>query len=208
MSIALSTLTLFVPAAALVAATPGANNLLSLGHGIRAGFVPTMIGVCGRLAAFAILVTLAAAGLGALLSASEIAFTILKWVGVAYLAYIGVKVWRSRTLTVAADTGGKTGLLLARKEFWVAMTNPKAMLLFTAFIPQFVDTSGPVAPQLFALGALYLVIEFAMAGGYALAGAMLRRFEMNPGRIRLMNRISGGMLLGAAGLLATSSHRA
>ncbi|MCF3936468.1 LysE family translocator [Acuticoccus sp. M5D2P5] len=202
-----TTLAFFIPAAALVAAGPGANNLLSLGNGARAGFLLTLVGVLGRMVAFAILITLAAAGLGALLTASEIAFGIVKWVGVAYLAYLGIRTFRSTTLSVDGSSEAPRGLALARKEFLVAMTNPKAMLLFTAFIPQFVNTSGPAAPQLILLGALYIVIEFVMASGYALMGATLRAFTMTPPRVRTINRLTGGMLIGAAGLLATS-HRA
>ncbi|MBJ3777909.1 LysE family translocator [Acuticoccus mangrovi] len=201
-----STLILFVPAAALVAASPGANNLLSLGNGMRSGFAPTALSLSGRLAAFAILLALVIAGLGAVVAASEVAFTVIKWVGVGYLAFLGVKTWRARVVSHGPVKAG-TPMSLARKEFAVAITNPKAMLLFTAFIPQFVDMSGSVASQLVALGALYLVIEFAMACGYALAGALLRRFELTAARQRLMNRISGGMMLGAAGLLATTAQR-
>src|SRR5690242_11146040 len=85
----------FLPAAVLVAASPGANNLLALTNGMRGGLAPAVAALAGRLAAFVIMILLVAAGLGALLAASEVAFTAIKWAGVAYLLWLGVRLWRS-----------------------------------------------------------------------------------------------------------------
>jgi len=197
-----ATLAVFVPAAMLVAATPGANNLLSLVHGVKAGCGRTMFSLFGRMAAFALLLIAVVTGLGALLAASEVAFRIVKWVGVAYLAYLGLRMWRA---PAAESTAGDTApAKLLRKEFTVAITNPKAILLFTAFIPQFVDTGASATGQLFTLGAFYIVIEFAMATLYALAGSLLRRADGIARHGRLFNRIGGGMMMGASALLATT----
>ena len=207
----LDQLLIFLPAAALVAASPGANNLLSLINGARAGLKATLVSLLGRLAAFALMIVLVAAGLGAILAASELAFTIIKWLGVAYLTYLGIRLWTSRELepnggTADVPPGGT--LALARKEFLVAITNPKAILLFTAFLPQFVVPGSQTWIQLLWLGALYIPVEFCAACLYATAGSRFRRLHLTATRLRLMNRIAGSMMLAAAVFLAGSRRTA
>lgn len=197
-------LALFVPAACLVALSPGANNLLALTHGIKAGFAPAAGGLMGRWAAFAVMIALVAVGLGSVLERSEIAFTVVKWAGVAYLAWIGLRLMTSRTLAVGAPTGPAGTGALARREFIVAITNPKAVVLFTAFLPQFISGETGYTLQLLAFGALYTAIEAVAACAYALAGSVVRRFELTPRRIVLINRVTGGMMLGAAAMLASA----
>ena len=199
----------FLSAATLVAASPGANNLLAFAHGIRAGLGPTVASLAGRFAAFALMILAVAVGLGALLEASELAFATVKWIGVGYLAWLGLRLLRSRELPI--DGGACAGApvaagALARREFAVAVTNPKATLLFTAFLPQFVDADAAFAPQLLALGSLYVGIELCAACGYAFAGTLVRRVEMTPARAVAVNRATGGMMLGAAALLAVSKR--
>lgn len=199
----------FVPAALLVAASPGANNLLALTNGMRSGFARTAASLVGRGAAFALLILAVAFGLGAVLEASELAFTIVKWIGVAYLAWLGLRLLRSRTPdpTVGdAVRAADAAVVLMRREFAVALTNPKAMLLFTAFLPQFVRPDEAYVPQLLTLGALYVAIELCAACGYAFAGTLVRRVEMTPARALAVNRTTGGMMLGAAGLLALAKR--
>lgn len=201
-------LIVFLPAAALVAASPGANNLLSLTHGIRAGLWRTVGSLAGRFAAFALLIAAVAVGLGALLETSAIAFAAVKWIGVAYLIYLGIQLWRTRDLDLgeAPESEAAGVLSLARREFTVALTNPKAMLLFTAFLPQFIRVDQPFVPQLAALGAIYIATEFIAACGYALAGSLVRKVEITPARAVAINRTTGGMMLGAAALLASTKR--
>ena len=198
----------FLPAAVLVAFSPGANNLLALTNGVRSGLGRTVASLLGRLLAFALLIVAVALGLGAVLEASELAFTVVKWVGVAYLAWLGVRLLRSRTLELCDDGRGTIAGAgeLARREFAVALTNPKAMLLFTAFLPQFVRTDAPYAAQLFALGALYVAVELCAATVYAFAGTLVRRIEMTPARAVGVNRVTGTMMLGASALMATAKR--
>jgi threonine/homoserine/homoserine lactone efflux protein len=200
---------LFLPSAALVAAAPGANNLLSLSHGAVAGLRPTIVSLAGRFCAFALLLTLVATGLGAVLAASETAFVAVKWLGVAYLAYLGLRMWR--TAPMPRDMGhGRVprpqlrAARLARKEFTVALTNPKALLLFTAFVPQFVQPGEDATLQLFVLGALYVAVEFCMACLYAAAGAVVRLAPPTAARQRMLDRATGTLMLAAAAALATA----
>ncbi len=196
-----ATLAVFLPAAALVASTPGANNLLALSYGIKAGFWPTVVSLCGRMAAFAILILLVAVGLGAVVAASELAFTIIKWFGVAYLVWLGITMWRAPVHEAIAPPPG-TGLTLAWRAFWVALGNPKSILIFTAFIPQFMSADGNWAVDFITLSAVYLAVEFCAACGYTGAGASMRRLKLTASRMRWANRITGGTMIGAAGLLA------
>ncbi|UOM35132.1 LysE family translocator [Acuticoccus sp. I52.16.1] len=196
-----ATLAVFLPAAALVASTPGANNLLALSYGIKAGFRPTVVSLLGRMCAFAILIALVAVGLGAVVAASQTAFTVIKWFGVLYLVWLGVGMWRT-PVHEAGEVPDGTGLALARRAFWVALANPKSILIFTAFIPQFMSPDGNWAVDFTVLSAIYLAVEFCFACGYTGAGASMRRLKLTASRMRWANRITGGTMIGAAGLLA------
>ncbi|MEU6816958.1 LysE family translocator [Streptomyces sp. NPDC046860] len=205
----------FLAVALLVALTPGANNLLALRHAMVRGFGASMVGVCGRLVAFAVLVVAVVAGLGPLLSASEWALTAIRWAGVVYLAYLGSTIlWASfrrrgepeGTAAEASAPERPPLAALVRKEFLVAITNPKAVLVFTAFVPQFVvHGHGSVTGQLAVLGAFYLVAEAAAAGVFAAAGSVIRAVRLSYRAHRRMDRATGGVLLGMAGLLAAES---
>ena len=206
-----ATLAVFVPAAALVASTPGANNLLALSYGMQAGFVSTVVSLAGRMAAFSILIALVAFGFGALIATSHTAFVALKWAGVAYLVWIGLSMWRAPVEEATPEEARAAAMVppwqLARSAFWVAMMNPKSILIFTAFVPQFVSPGAGNATLSFAvLSAFYLVFEFSFAALYAAAGTLLRRFAMTAARRRIANRITGGMMLSAAGLLAATQR--
>ena len=194
-------LALFVPAALLVALSPGASNLLAFTNATRAGWRPAVAALSGRLAAFALMIGAVTLGLDALLRTSETAFQVLKWAGVAYLAYLGVRTWRAPVAAAPAATAA-----LARREMLTALGNPKAYLLFTAFLPQFVVAGAPMAPQLLALGALYVAIEGCAAALWAAAGARLGGPALTERRRRVLNRVSGGMMIGAAGLLARAQR--
>ncbi|GGP58081.1 LysE family translocator [Saccharothrix coeruleofusca] len=198
-------LVVFFGAAVLVALTPGANNLLGMHHAVRHGPARAATALLGRLAAFSLMVAAVVAGLGPLLAASQVALTVIKWLGVAYLVYLGVRILLSaRTAADSGDEAPPAGSPL-RKEFMVAITNPKALLIFTAFVPQFVDPDrGPVAAQLALLGAVYLVAEALAGTGYVVVGAVIRAVRLSGRARRGLDRGTGVLLLGMAGLLATS----
>ncbi|HET6288456.1 MAG TPA: LysE family translocator [Amycolatopsis sp.] len=203
----------FFGAAVLVAFTPGANNLLGLHHGMTQGVWKGLVGLLGRLAAFTVLITAVAAGLGQLLAASELALTVIKWAGVAYLVWIGGRLlWSTflagRTALVQAPQGAESvpALRIARKEFVVAITNPKAILIFTAFVPQFIDAAhGSFSTQIAILGAVYLLAELVAGATYIGAGALVKSFRLSRRASRNVDRGTGVVLLGMAGALAASS---
>ncbi|GAB2759293.1 LysE family translocator [Amycolatopsis magusensis] len=201
-------LAVFFGASTLIALTPGANNLLGMHHGMGHGFGKAIVGLLGRLAAFVLLIAAVAAGLGQLLAAWEPALTIVKWVGVAYLVYLGIRVLiEARRLLPAKDEPVPAGttVAIARKEFLVAITNPKAVLIFTAFVPQFIDPAhGPVPAQVALLGAVYLLAEFLAGTVYIVVGTLVNAARMSLRARRNIDRGTGVVLLGMAGLLAGS----
>lgn len=198
----LSTLAVFIPACFALNMAPGPNNLLSISNASRYGFIRACSGGLGRLLAFAIMIALAAVGLTAVLHASEWLFHGIKIVGAAYLFYLAIQLWRasadSHVDQVVLDVGSAR---LARQEFLVAIGNPKAILLFTAFLPQFIDHSGVIAPQFAQLGAMFLALECIAIGLYCYMGVHARRLFAKPSGKRLFNRVCSGLLASAASFL-------
>ncbi|UAB73037.1 LysE family translocator [Vibrio sp. SCSIO 43132] len=195
-------LLLFIPACFALNMTPGPNNLLSLNNARCYGFQTAVIAGLGRIAAFAVMIALAASGLAAVLYASETIFFAIKLVGAAYLLWIAFQLWRSEASPVQQMDNLKSKAGLAKQEFALAAGNPKAILIFTAFLPQFVDTSGDINTQFTILGSLFLLLELCAISLYALSGLYLRHWFEKPRMARLFNRgcalflgVSGGSLL-------------
>jgi threonine/homoserine/homoserine lactone efflux protein len=193
-------LAVFFGASVLVALTPGANNLLGMHHGVHHGPLRAATALLGRLAAFSLMVGAVVAGLGPVLAASRTALTVIKWAGVAYLVYLAVRILVTET-SAEAPVGRGTPL---RKEFLVAITNPKALLIFTAFVPQFVDPArGPIPLQLATLGAVYLAAEALAGTAYVALGAGIRKAGLTRRARARLDKGTAAVLLGMAGLLAT-----
>lgn len=199
-----STLTLFVPACLALNMAPGPNNLLSLSNSTRYGFSRAFTAGSGRLVAFTGMLFLASAGLAVVLQTSALLFTIIKVVGAAYLFWLAFQLWRAVPGTDAAAPQAAASMAsLVRQEFLVAAGNPKAILIFTAFLPQFVNAAEPSAPQFVVLGAMFLVLEVVAMAAYAYMGVHMRRFFAEPRSQRIFNRGCATLLAGAgAGLLA------
>lgn len=205
----------FIPAVFLLNMAPGPNNLLAVSNAARFGWRRAVVGGMGRIPAFAILVGLTAIGLGAVLAASEHAFVVLKVCGAAYLVVLGFKIWRApvsaTTAPAAVEVAERraaspegTLRVLMRREFLIAISNPKAILIFTAFFPQFLDASAPATPQLLIMGATFLVLEAVALLIYAAGGAGAGAFLSSVRGQRLFNRVSGGALIAAGTALAFS----
>ena len=205
----LATLALFLPACFALNMAPGPNNLLSVSNATRYGYRTSCLAGVGRLLAFAGMIALASAGLAVVLQTSELLFYAIKIVGAAYLFYLAFQLWRADQQAEAQSAGAKVGLwALARQEFLVAAGNPKAILIFTAFLPQFVSVGGatPVSEQFLWLGVLFLLLEWAAIAIYAGLGAYMQRWFSQPGPRRMFNRVSAS-LLGCAGLGLLAARR-
>jgi homoserine/homoserine lactone efflux protein len=204
---------LFFPLAVMIALTPGPNNFCALNNGLRQGVLAALGGALGRVLAFAIFLTVSALGLGAMLLASEAAFTLLKWLGAAYLFWLGWRAWHSRELGELPTDSPATGPRAARslrqlatQEFLLGISNPKAMLLFAAIFPQFINPAMPAPRQFLVLGSTYLLAELVSAAVYGSGGRQIRRWVRSPIGVVRLNRATGGLFVGAAGLLL-ASHR-
>ncbi|MFI9814770.1 LysE family translocator [Saccharothrix variisporea] len=201
-------LVVFFGAAVLVALTPGANNLLGMHHAVHHGLAKAATALVGRLFAFSLMIIAVVAGLGPLLAASTTALTVIKWLGVAYLVYLAARIFFTPSQAAPHDEKALGKSSPVRKEFLVAISNPKALLIFTAFVPQFVDPSrGPVQAQLAVLGVVYLAAEVLAGTGYVTIGAIIRKADLSARARRRLDQGTGTLLLGMAGVLAGSATR-
>jgi threonine/homoserine/homoserine lactone efflux protein len=171
----------------------------ALAHGRRSA-IATVAGVAlGDFTAM----TASMLGLGAALSASAALFTALKWIGDAYLAYLGVKLWRApvgeAALAAAPETRPRRIFLHA---YAVTALNPKSILFFVAFLPQFLVAGRPLLPQMALFEATFLVLAILNATAYALVAAAARQTIRKPSVQRAVNRAGGSLLIGAAVLAA------
>ncbi|KAF0866242.1 LysE family translocator [Pseudomonas sp. LD120] len=198
----LATLLLFIPACFALNMAPGPNNLLSVSNATRYGYRQSCLAGIGRLLAFALMIALAAAGLAVVLQTSELLFHAIKILGAGYLLYLAWQLWRANPGHEEPGEAARVGLwALARQEFLVAAGNPKAILIFTAFLPQFVDPAQPMGPQFLVLGVLFLGLEWIAIGAYAYMGLHMRRWFAAPRGKRLFNRGCALLLSGAASVL-------
>ncbi|MFD3507699.1 LysE family translocator [Nocardia sp. NPDC058666] len=197
----------FFPAAVLVSLIPGASQLLGLNNAVHHGIRYALAGVGGRLASFAVLIALVVAGLGATLAASATALTVIKWVGVVYLAWIGIgglrRAWRPQADSSPGPVARAIRWRVVGNEFAVGISNPKALLLFAALLPQFADESaGGFGTQLALLGAAYVGIELVVGLGYVAVGGLIGATGFSARTSRRIDFGSGVCFLGMAGLLA------
>ena len=189
--------------------TPGPNGLLSLTHGACFGFRPTIHTVFGGALGFFTLIATSLAGMGALLAASERAFTIAKWIGAAYLVYLGVRLWRAPAPVVTLakqDVVSRKArpFRMFSQGFLVAVSNPKGLIFFAAFLPQFVVPNVPYIVQLAVFGGTFVVIEIV----YELfLAAMAQRITPWLARYgRWFNRATGATFVGIGAALTTASR--
>ncbi len=191
---------LFVGAVFLLSGTPGPNMLHIMSRSVSVGFRRSMASMAGCLLAIMLVLSTAAAGLSALLLASPRLFDALRYAGVAYLMYLGIKAWRGDG--AAADTG-ELGLrrmasrwVLFRDGLLIGLSNPKLILFAAAFLPQFVDPAAPQVPQFAILVATFAVIESFWYAVYGLGGLQLARHLVRPSIKRLFDRATGTIFLG------------
>jgi threonine/homoserine/homoserine lactone efflux protein len=194
---ALSLYLAFVLAVSILLLIPGPNVALivanSLAHGARYGLMT----VAGTSAAMVL--QLAATGLGmtAMLGELSRAFEALRWVGVAYLLWLGISAWRAPAVDLTCTAPEpKTLRKIFMRGFLVSLTNPKTLLFYAAFFPQFIDASAPAAPQIGLLAATFVALAIVLDSGWALLAARFRGVPGLKGRMR--NRLTGGFLTAAA----------
>lgn len=194
----------FAIASAILVAIPGPTVLLvvsyALGHGRRYALATTAGVALGDFTAM----TASMLGLGVVLAASATLFTALKWVGAAYLVYLGVKLWRAPVGEGdAPDTSETRAGRIFAHAYAVTALNPKSIIFFVAFVPQFIDPHMAMTPQIVVFEATFLALATLNAFAYALLAAAARKVVRSPRVQRVINRTGGTLLIGA-GLFAAA----
>ena len=197
----------FVATSAVLLVIPGPTVLLvvsyALGQGLRVA-LPMAVGVAlGDFTAM----TLSMLGVGALLAASASLFTAVKWIGAGYLIWLGIKLWRAGgQLDAPPRTDGTSRLKMLAHAWIVTALNPKGIVFFVAFLPQFLNPHADVLPQMVIFQATFLTLAFINILVYALIAARARSLVRNETVISLFHKAGGTLLVGAG--LATVTVRA
>ena len=190
----------FVLATAVLLAIPGPTVLMVIGQSLGAGRRQTLPLVAGVALGDLTAMSLSLAGLGALLAASAVAFALLKWVGAAYLVYLGVNLWRA---PVSADAAPPLKAAAAfRQAYVVTSLNPKGIAFFVAFMPQFMTPSTPFLPQAALLVASFVTMAAVSTLLWATLAGRVSSLVRRPAMRRGLNRAGGGILVGAGVALA------
>jgi len=150
---------LYAVAALGLSLTPGPNGLLALTHGALFGVRKTLATIFGGITGFFLVIAMSMFGIGALLATSASLLIALKWIGGAYLAFLGIQVWRSPALSVSRTEVSAKSAQLYRAGLFSALSNPKGILFFVAFLPQFIDPERSLVVQFAIMAATFLVIE-------------------------------------------------
>ncbi|MFG5778941.1 LysE family translocator [Comamonas sp. J-3] len=216
----LQSLIAFFGVAVLLALSPGPDNLFVLMQSVQRGWRVGIAVVVGLCLGVVVHTTAVALGLAAVFAASSVAFTVLKWCGAAYLAYLAWGAWRAPVSSENSDDkAGSTGaqhpqassqelVAMVRRGVVMNLTNPKVLIFFLAFLPQFADPQlGPVGPQIFVFGAVFILAAFLVFGAIALfSGAFGNLLLRSPKAQFWLNKITAVVFLGLAVKLATAQR--
>ena len=188
-----------------ISLSPGPGAIAAMSAGLNYGFRRGYFMVFGLILGICTLVCIVVAGLGAVIAASNTAFTVLKLLGAAYLVWIGIAQWRAsdRPLVAATDAPVLTRKQLVVRGWAINATNPKGTVFMAAVVPNFIDVSHPLIPQYLVIMASLCFTDLVVMAGYvALASRVLRALN-EPHHVRIMNRCFGGLFVVAGTLLAT-----
>ncbi len=200
-----ATLILFITASAALIVSPGPTMLLALSNGATYGMRIAMFGFIGAALGNFVLIGIVAVGAGALLRISEQVFLLIKWCGVAYLLWLALVLWRSKPMGLERQAAHVSATASRKAAFSrclaVALTNPKGILFFAAFLPQFVALDAPQWPQYALLAVIFNAMDVGCMAGYAFGGRQLARL-ISARSLQGLNRVCAAMLVLLAGFLA------
>ena len=199
---------LYASAVLLLCLTPGPNSLLAVTNGARFGVGRTLFSTLGCAAGLTLLIGASLSGLGLVLAASEAVFYVVKWLGACYLVYLGVSLIRSRG--VFADVGKASRpatppseIYLFGQGLWIVVMNPKAVIFFAAFLPQFYDPEHGLLPQFLAMAGTFVGVEVVVEVLLATFASKLAAFLSSGAGMRMFNRATGGVFVLAGAYLLT-----
>lgn len=195
----------FFGAAIVIAVSPGPGAFQSMATGLAHGVKRGYWNIVGLEIGLMLQLTLVAVGLGAAVANSIVAFTVVKWIGVAYLLYLAVRQWRSAPIDLNAQVeravvGGRVALMV--RGFLVNATNPKGLLFFLAVMPQFVVPTAPLLPQYLAIGVTMVAVDLVVMGLYTALAVRLLTWLRTPRQQTVLNRVFSGLFAGAAVVLS------
>jgi homoserine/homoserine lactone efflux protein len=196
----------FFVASWAISISPGAGAVAAMTAGLRHGFARGYWLTFGLILGLWSQLVLVGVGLGALIAASATAFAVIKWLGVAYLLWLGIAQWRAPAIGVRiegdARAGASRGALVLRG--WALNTvNPKGTLFMLAVVPQFLDATRPLVPQYLAIAATLAFTDLVINAGYTAFAARALALLRTPAQIRWLNRLFGGLYVALATVLAT-----
>ncbi|KCB24049.1 LysE family transporter [Bordetella hinzii] len=207
----LSTWLTFLLASWAISFSPGAGAISAMSSGLKYGFARGYWNTAGLIMGILFQFLIVAVGLGAVLATSELAFMVVKYLGVAYLVYLGVRQIRSDAAPVAVDTGdpGQASIReLVMRGFLINTMNPKGTVFLLAVVPQFVDPGQPLTAQYAALAGTLAFTDLVAMGFYTLLAAKVLRLLRSARHIRWMNRVFGSLFIIAGVFLATFRRHA
>lgn len=194
----------FMAAASIMILIPGPTTMMVLGHTMAGGPRNGALSLIGVTLGDICAITLSMLGFSALLAASAEAFTAMKWIGAVYLVYLGIKLWRAPPMELTPASTGKTSARDAiLQTFLVTLLNPKGILFFAAFLPQFIDPTRPLWPQVAVLTVTMNLLAAGIQGCWIVMMGHARNRIASPRVLKNMNRAGGAMLVGAGMLTAT-----
>ncbi|UUY09697.1 LysE family transporter [Pseudomonas sp. J452] len=202
---AIETWLAFFVACWVISLSPGAGAIASMSAGLQYGFWRGYWNALGLQLALLMQIAVVAAGLGAVLATSELAFNLIKWFGVAYLVYLGWKQWVALPGEISTDEGERPlgrPLTLVLRGFLVNASNPKAIIFILAVLPQFLDPKQSLLIQYAVMAATMVAVDLVVMAGYTGLAARVLRALRSPRQQRILSRTFGGLFMAAAGLLA------
>ncbi|WP_225318674.1 LysE family translocator [Cellvibrio sp. KY-GH-1] len=200
--ISIEQLWLFSTLTFIVSASPGPVMLSCMADAGRFGFAKSIFTMLGASAGNLVLMLLSAVGLGLLVEQSEWVFNLIKWIGAAYLVYLGAEQIRAKPHNLQEDLPAVRSSHLFWKSLVVAITNPKGLIYFGALFPQFINIHQPMPAQFALLTVIFLITDLLWMAIYASGGSAIMRWLKSPAHQRWFNRISGGTLIAAGIALA------
>jgi homoserine/homoserine lactone efflux protein len=199
----------YLVATFILSLSPGPGVFSSISSGLHHGFRLGLWNGVGMQAANFLMVLVVSLGLGALLLASETLFTLVKWLGVAYLLYLGIVTWRAapKRFEEDRDDDEDSARAVFMRGFWVNATNPKGIIFFAAILPQFIDVARPQPAQYAILAATTFAVDLVVMMGYTALAAKVLAVMRDERHLRYVNRTLGGAFI-AAGVALAAFRRA
>jgi homoserine/homoserine lactone efflux protein len=198
----------FFAASWAISLSPGAGAVAAMSAGLSHGFKRGYFMTLGLVLGIWTQILVVGLGLGALIAASELAFAVVKWVGVAYLLWLGLKQWRAPAQPLVSEAADTPALPMPRrslvlKGWMVNAVNPKGTVFLLAVVPQFLDLAQPLGGQYLVIGATLGFTDLVVMAGYTVLAARLLRLLRSPRQMKALNRVFGSLFMFVAMLLAT-----